>query len=118
MKAISIVTPMMRWRIFVGVEFMVDCREDDSVGEPAEMIGKAGARPAGRRDQRPRRGAGRHHLAAAAEQHEAVEERQKGERNEGHALVGVLVEEAAEGRRRQAAEGDEGERDAERLCKN
>ena len=36
MKAISIVTPMMRWRIFVGVEFMVDCREDDSVGEPAE----------------------------------------------------------------------------------
>ena len=52
------------------------------------------------------------------QQHEAVEERQKGERNEGHALVGVLVEEAAEGRRRQAAEGDEGERDAERLCKN
>ena len=37
MKAISIVTPMMRWRIFVGVEFMVDCREDDLVGEPAEM---------------------------------------------------------------------------------
>lgn len=48
-------------------------------------------------------------------EHEAVEEGEQREEDEGQPLADVLVEEAAEGRRGQAAERDEGERDAQRL---
>jgi len=49
------------------------------------------------------------------QQHEAVQQGDEGEDEEGHLLAGELVERAAEGRGDEASEADEGQRDAEGL---